>query len=160
MKSMIAYMGVALLVGTAAFASGCKVTVIDDGIGGSGSTSATTKAATSTTTKAATGTTAASTTGGGTCDDIGTCQDGDMDTTNDCVSCSFDADCATEYGTCGANPDCVGLNNCYADCPDGDDACLDGCDTQFPDGGTDLNALVVCAICTACPNSCANPQCP
>lgn len=99
MKSMIAYMGVALLVGSAALAAGCKVTVVDDGVGGSGSTSSSTKATSTSSTKASS-TATTSTSGGG-------------------VGCESDPVTAAECPSCVEGPD---QENCGYCCQTAEDA--------------------------------------
>jgi len=42
---------------------------------------------------------------------------------------------------------CVQLNQCLADCAQGDMACLDKCEMDHADGVNDLNALYSCLIC-------------
>lgn len=61
---------------------------------------------------------------GGTADLPALCRRGDMD--SDCAACSKAA-CCQEYQACSTNNDCQTFVSCGLACPDGDNACLDGC---------------------------------
>ena len=110
----------------------------DDGEGGNGSggTGAGNTPATGSGTGTGTGTSTSTGPGGGVCDDL-PCNDPgepDMDPNNDCVSCSFAGDEASDAGTCGpeaqacfdtAGDECLNLNDCILACPEDDAAFLD-----------------------------------
>jgi hypothetical protein len=121
------------------------------------------------------------------CDNTGVCQDQDMDTTNDCVSCAFESECVDQVSACGGEPDCCDANPCspasYVGCINacvdtanacemacgaGDQACVDqcgmdfdtcgmACQTQNPQGAMLYNDLVLCVICDTCPVDCDGP---
>lgn len=118
MKSKL--LGLVLVGGL--FAVGCKVSVVDDGVGGTGSTSSSTKASSSSTKAATTG---GMTTTTGMQVDCSTlpCSDMDMDNTNDCLSCSQTiGNCTVETQTCNDNAECGAFLDCLNACPDDDPA--------------------------------------
>ncbi|MFO0611406.1 MAG: hypothetical protein U0414_02375 [Polyangiaceae bacterium] len=158
MKSMVAYMGVAVLVGTAAIAAGCKVTVVD-GAGGTGTTSSSTKATTSST-KASTGSGVTSgtttggnttTTGGGTCD-TGVASDANCKACQDCATADA---CSAQLDACQGDADCVAFAMCVDPCTD--QACFDQCVADHQTGSNLYNELALCVICDTCPGDCDGP---
>jgi hypothetical protein len=143
------------LSGLIAAGVACGESETDDdgegGSGGSGGETGTTKA-TTTATKASTGTgtgttgtgttaTGTSTTSAGSCD-MGTC--------DECQQCAFAADCSSEADACAGNPECLALNMCIGMCPANDQACVDQCFADHPEGEADLGALAQCVFCDAC----------
>ena len=75
----------------------------------------------------------------------------DAGTCDDCLGCASDGPCALERDICSANPECVSISGCYADC--NDEACLDVCDLLYPEGITDYHLFVGCAL-GECPSTC------
>lgn len=147
MKSKL--LGLVLVGGL--FAVGCKVSVVDDGVGGTGSTSSSTKASSSST-KAAT-TTGGMTTTTGMQVDCSTlpCSDMDMDNTNDCLSCSQTIGaCVSENETCGANAECGAFLDCLNACPDDDPATMadENLDCVCANDGTTCTNLTTAGTCT------------
>ena len=89
-----------------------------------------------------------------TCDDLGFCGE-PMDP--GCVACAIsEGSCQDEYKSCQEAPgdDCLDLLDCYRDCSDGDQACFDACDAQYPQGTVPLSLLFGCVFCIECPVSC------
>jgi hypothetical protein len=76
---------------------------------------------------------------------------------NACDTCATAAEsgqCAGTLQTCGANADCVGLNNCLGACASGDTACENSCVSQYPGGVADLQAAIDCVYNQACAGPC------
>ena len=89
------------------------------------------------------------------CDDLGFC--GEPEDPG-CVACAlFEASCADELAACDGEPNeqCLGLDDCYAHCSQGDTDCQEACDTMYPNGIPLLNILYGCILCVECPISCA-----
>jgi hypothetical protein len=106
-----------------------------------------TATSTATTTSTSTGT-------GERCDDRGlACGDADDPA---CQGCAIEGACKATADACFEEPhdDCVALNDCYADCPDGEQACFEACDLQHPEGSDLLLSLLLCIFCDQCPSSC------
>jgi hypothetical protein len=95
---------------------------------------------------------------GGGCDGLGGCDF----TPGGCGDCAVNGGvCSTQYANCVNNPDCINYNNCAANCPAGDQVCLDNCATSFPTGAQIFDQLALCIICDACFISCgSDPACP
>ena len=127
------------------------------GFGGFGP-STSTKASTSISTSVGT-TVTSSSSGGGTCDDIGKCDDGtsvDMDPTNDCFGCAQVGPCQALTEQCFTNnPECAAFNDCLGMCSAGDAACQNNCQMTHQTGINDFIALLECVACVACASSCA-----
>lgn len=139
----------------------------DGGSGGSGgSTTSTTDAATTSSDAATTGTTtttsttatttATSTSSGAGCDDSDNCGDSTMG----CIACALEGNCASQYGDCAADQDCIDFSTCAGACAD--QACYDQCVTDHPTGADIYNTLLVCVLCDECYNDCdgASAGCP
>ena len=79
------------------------------------------------------------------------CDVGDCDT---CINgdCAMNA-CSAEINACVANQQCIDLNDCWWGCYD--QACIDACEAQYPQGATLLYALYDCMFCGACGVDCA-----
>ncbi len=69
---------------------------------------------------------------------------------NACVDCAFEGPCVAEAIACAANPSCIDLNDCYAECFDG--PCYDLCDEFYPSGVADYAVLTECVLdsCASC----------
>lgn len=131
------------------FMVGCKVTVVD-GAGGSGTTSSTTTKTSSSSTKATTG--ASMTTSGMTVDcSTLPCSDMDMDTTNDCLSCSQTiGNCQVETQTCNDNAECGAFLDCLNTCPEDDPSTMndENLDCLCANDGTTCTDLTTAGTCT------------
>jgi hypothetical protein len=100
---------------------------------------------TNTTTPTSTGT------GPGMCDVIGECGENG----GGCIDCAINGPCADPLNTCLATDACIAYSDCASSCSPGDQACLDSCEAQFPEGASLYNALIECVICWQCAASCA-----
>lgn len=95
------------------------------------------------------GVTSSSTTGGQGGSSGGACVDfGDA-----CTACEVSA-CEAEYCACYGQADCGLYAQCVFDCPAGDNACYQVCNTRYPDAITTAVLLNDCAA-EACPTECA-----
>lgn len=104
----------------------------------------------STQTGTTSGSTSTGTSTGSTSTGSALCDRGDCDTCTK-SNCALVA-CAEQLNLCLANPDCVDLSVCWSNCTD--EACLEACDQQHPDGVADQHGLYECQVCTACPVDC------
>jgi hypothetical protein len=85
-------------------------------------------------------------TGGGT----GTSCEPDADD-NACTLCTKDV-CCDEITSCDENVDCVYFADCWFACDD--DACVDSCVEQYPDGALDFANFLDCAY-GECTDACS-----
>ena len=140
----------------------------DGGSGGTGgstssSSSSGTASSSSGSTSSSSGSTSSSSGSSGSCDNKGTCQDADMDATNDCLTCALNGPCIAEATQCfQTNPDCSAFNDCLGACPSGDQACVNDCVSAHQGGLNDFLAVIDCGICQNCATDCdaaSNPNC-
>jgi len=122
------------------------------GGGGGGGQMGTGQAATSgqTAEGAATGTSGGATGAGGgspvSCADTAEC--GNFG--GGCVKCASKSSCAAEYQACFDDMPCKSYSLCIAPCGAKELDCLQACETQFPNGATEYQALTRCVICGDC----------
>ena len=69
-----------------------------------------------------------------------------------CDAC-LDQKCCSQAKACSGNADCLGLSRCASQCSANDDACVQSCTSQYPNGRTDLQAALACAN-DSCPTEC------
>lgn len=134
----------------------------DGGSGGSGgSGSGTTKTSTTkTNSSASTGTptttgSPTSTTGSAGCDTgvPGDIANGDQ-ICIDCVYCSQENECNAEWTAYATDADYDAYVACAMACPDGDTACFDACDAQYPETAELYVTAISCSVCGACQTNC------
>lgn len=85
-----------------------------------------------------------------TCDELGDCAA--------CSGCSAFKDCAAAVQACIDEPSCQPYQSCIQACPAEDITCLGMCEAEHPAGYDAAWAQFDCAVCTACPASCASAQ--
>lgn len=71
-----------------------------------------------------------------------------------CTACEIEA-CEASFCACYGNTDCSLYAACTFACPDGDLACFQACNTQYPNAISDAVLLNDCAA-DACPGECAD----
>lgn len=146
--------GVLLVV---AAACGGNVVVDHAGDGGAGGAPPTTSTDVTGSTTGPTGTstgpstTSTSTGGPSDCDGTGECGD----SFSGCVACALEGKCAIPLSDCQGSETCVGMASCMDPCGF-DQACIDDCAAQFPEGALLYDALVNCVLCEQCPIDCGN----
>lgn len=69
---------------------------------------------------------------------------------NSCKTC-MQTKCSSQLNQCAANPECVALIQCIDPC--NDDACVQNCAQQHPNGVSDVNNIVQC-VQTNCSAEC------
>jgi hypothetical protein len=74
----------------------------------------------------------------------------------ECQPCAFD-NCCAETEACNQQSDCWALLQCIGTCLD--QACVDTCNAQFPNGETALNAFTECTS-GSCQMECGYSSCP
>ncbi len=92
--------------------------------------------------------------GASACSDIATCQDGDQDPSNDCVSCAVTSVCSDQYTACTQNADCVAINTCLTNCSVDDPNCPQACAEANAAGIALYQEVILCAVCDTCYDSC------
>jgi hypothetical protein len=123
----------------------------DDGTTTGTVTGTTTGTFTGTTTGTYTGTTTGTNTGTSTgSTDCGGYQ---ISTEATCQTCA-ETNCCTELADCDTGTDCGSLIDCFAPCDPADDACIQACVDQFPDGGAPYTSLYDC-VTAGCETECA-----
>jgi hypothetical protein len=88
-----------------------------------------------------------------------------LPTTLTCDECSASAQsdqgaCADSIDACINHAGCNALATCFNECPDNDQACIDGCVDTNPTGLTKYLAIFECTCKVGCPSECGDtPNC-
>ncbi len=77
------------------------------------------------------------------------CDTGSCDS---CVSCASESVCAQQTQACNSEPQCAPVYECVQACQD--DACLQNCQAQYPQGYDALFNLLSCLYCQGCYQTC------
>jgi hypothetical protein len=91
----------------------------------------------------------------GSCDNTGTC--GDYG--SGCIACAEAGNCAAPLDACSYSDDCREAVMCMEPCG-WNQACIDECVAQYPEGAALYDDLVNCILCEECPNDCADAPAP
>ncbi|WP_437736624.1 MXAN_6577-like cysteine-rich protein [Sorangium sp. So ce1335] len=83
------------------------------------------------------------------CDGRGVCGD----STEGCVACAFEGNCADELRACTDSEACLEYVSCIRTCRPG--AECDACRTGDPESAAIFDAALTCALCNECPLDCA-----
>ncbi len=70
-----------------------------------------------------------------------------------CVDTAVAGSCKTQVGSCRANADCAAFTKCSGECKD--DACINSCTQQYPQGSNLYNEFIACVCSSACTSECA-----
>lgn len=87
----------------------------------------------------------------GTCDAIGDCGENG----GGCIECAINGPCSAELDACLNIFTCTQYSDCISMCAPDNQACLDACEAQNPEGAALYKALIGCVICEQCAASCA-----
>jgi hypothetical protein len=69
-----------------------------------------------------------------------------------CTTCDKQS-CCSQFTACENQPACANLANCITACASGDTTCMNGCETSYPSGASNLTAWVSC-LTSSCSASC------
>lgn len=78
---------------------------------------------------------------------------GDAETKEECAAC-VDANCCEEARTCGEDPDCLALRECFAACALGDAACTQACSDSASEETLEINSPMITCRNTECEQEC------
>lgn len=69
-----------------------------------------------------------------------------------CADCATQDPCASQYGACANNPDCIDLYTCWGNCGPADQACVDSCEADYSGGMGEWVPLRACILqtCSSC----------